>query len=663
MLRKGISIMFLLWVLVLGAETIQIGGGALINQSLPIEAFRSYSYSQQIYLRDQINTAGNISSIAFQYSITGYQNFLLNNVQWKVWLGTTDRDSLAGWIPLDSLSLVYDGTLTADDFSGGLPGQGWLNLNLFTDYFYGGNGNLVVAVDENTYLGSSSADDFFCSQTEHIRGIVFTHTSDNPDPASPPDTSASGFYARNSYPNLKLEITVFSYLPYNPVPADQADGIPIDTGLQWSCDSDTYDLWLGSSPQSLQLAAENLTQTLWHPPDPLQMRETYYWQVVAHTSYQDYPGPLWSFTTAGEGIGPPQNLNAYYITDHVALSWQAPLAGTPTLYRIWRNGVFYDTTVDLSFQDFGVSPGQAYYYYVLAENAMGEVSGPSNTVTVHIPDIIPNLILYQGFEDCPPFCQNIPGWLDLDLDGSPTWQWTGYEFPGEGSPLGWLVFFPSQVSPPLTEANAHAGAGELVSVSSLDPPNADWLISPRVNLGNTPQVTFWARSLSSDYGLERLRLLISTTDTEISSFSSVSTGNWLSVPEEWTQYTYDLSPWQGQSVYLAWNCVSWDALALLLDDISITGEGGYVANSDDLASPLDLRVYPNPSQGSFSLANPGKGRFNLSIYDLRGRKLFSRKDIDSFQSATYGLDLPSGIYLLRVESGTFRRILRLAVVK
>gem|GEM_PF-3649214 len=34
----------------LAAETVQIGSGTLVNQSLPIEPARAYSYSQQVYL-------------------------------------------------------------------------------------------------------------------------------------------------------------------------------------------------------------------------------------------------------------------------------------------------------------------------------------------------------------------------------------------------------------------------------------------------------------------------------------------------------------------------------------------------------------------------------------------------------------------------------------
>ena len=130
-----ISLIFIFIVIfsLLQAEIIQVGNGTLTNQSLPIEAYRSYSYSQQVYPATLINRAGNISSISFQYSIVS-NHFLQNNGEWKVWLGHTPRQTLSTFVPIDSLILVYDGVLNNADFSGSLPGQGWLQINFTTPF-------------------------------------------------------------------------------------------------------------------------------------------------------------------------------------------------------------------------------------------------------------------------------------------------------------------------------------------------------------------------------------------------------------------------------------------------------------------------------------------------------------------------------------------------
>lgn len=663
MRRRGLLFLLLACSLCLNAELIQIGNGTLANQSLPIESFRYYSYSQQLYRADQINTAGLISSIAFQYSVAS-PNFLANNADWKVYLGQSFRNCLENWISSDSLSLVYDGALDIEDFSGGLPGQGWLTISLANPFFFNGAENLLVAVDENSPLGGNSADEFLCSPDSEVRGIVFTSYDVNPDPLEPPSLPAPGFFfARNAYPNLRLEITPFSLPPWHPQPENQAAGVPVSANLQWQSNASAFDLLLGTDPQELQTVAQGLTDTQWTPSQPFQMMSTYYWQIIAYEAEETYPGEVWSFNTAGEGIGPPHNLSAYYITDHVQLYWEAPLQGYPELYRLIRNGVFLAVTESREYQDFEVAPGQIHYYNVLTQNHLGEISGPSNTATVHIPSLIPYLILYQGFEDCEPFSQTVPGWQNTDLDGSTAWDWDGIYVPGLGENLAWLVFNPHQTEPPQTGINCHGGVKMLASMACYPPPNNDWLISPRLQLGSNPALTFWARSHTADYGLERLRVLISGTGVEPGDFVAVNTGNWLLIPAQWTEYCYVLSAWQGQSVYLAFNCVSWDAQALYIDDVQIVGEGGYVPLNEDLALAPGFSVYPNPSGGAFSVANPGKAVFNFVLYDLRGRKLFSANELREFNSAEHPLILPAGIYLLRLDSGGHSQVKRLAIIK
>ncbi len=651
--------LFLLLCLNLGAETVQIGSGTLVNQSLPIEAARVYSYSQQLYLAAEINFTGTVNSLAFQYSVAG-TSFLANNSAWKIWLGLTDQNLLEDWAPVDSLALVYDGVLQAQDFSGTLPGQGWLSVTLDEPFFYPGNRNLLVAVDENTPGSSSTSDEFLCTEADSVRGIVYASMTVNPDPDAPP---ASGFYARTAFANLRLDLTQFSYPPYQPVPADQATGVEATSSLHWQSNSSTFDLYLGTSAQTMQLVGAGLTQTEWHPPEPWQLLETYFWQVAAHHAGLDYPGPVWSFTTIGEGIGAPQNLTGYYSGDHVQLNWQIPLQGTPQLYRIYRNGTFLATSANLGYQDFEVAPGQNHYYQVRAENALGELSLPSNPVTVHIPGAIPDLIMEEGFEACAPFSQVIPAWQNLDLDEAATWTWNNVDFPGEGSALGWLNFFPGQTTPPLTNLAAHSGAAMLASLSALTPPSNDWLISPSLQLGSQPELSFWARSHTADYGLERLKVLISTTDANPGSFLPVHASTWLEVPVDWTLYNYDLAAWQGQNAYLAWQCVSWDAFALYLDDIVVTGEGGHVPLCDELAPAAEFRVFPNPSQGEFSISNPAKTCFDLAIYDLRGRKVFSSKNLWEFRSAEYSLGLASGLYFCRVAANGGSTNLKLLVIR
>ncbi|MDP2173310.1 MAG: choice-of-anchor J domain-containing protein [Candidatus Cloacimonadaceae bacterium] len=640
----------------LGAEIVQIGSGTLINQSLPLEAFNLHSYSQQLYLASEIGSGGMIHSISFQYSIVSTAFFEANR-ELIIWFGHTERSFINSWIPQDSLFIVYNGQLQIADFSSPLPGQGWLTIILPQAFSYDGTRNLIIAVHENSPGSASNADEFYCSGSPLTRGIVW-RGSTNVVPGNIPPT---GVYLRQAFPNLRLNINIVNFTPHQPLPANNAFNVPTDTGFSWQSDCASFDLWFGSHPDSLSCLVQNHQGHSWNLPEPLMLLRNYFWRVVGHAGGESYPSPLWSFTTVGEALGAPQNLSAYYNGSQVRLSWSAPTTGTVVNYRVLRNGVQIGESTSTLYFDAAVTGGNTYIYQVKAVNHLGQVSAPSNTASVTIPSEIPNLILSEGFEQCESFSASIPGWQNLDLDGSLTWQWDNIDFPNEGSTTGWITFSPSQTVPPLTYSPPHGGLQMLMAMSALSPPNNDWLISRRLYLGNNPMLKFWARSYTADFGLERLKVLISTSSPTPQSFSTLNTGVYISVPTQWTEYSFNLSAWQNQSVHLAWQSVSWDAFALFLDDIQITGEGGYVSISDELAPSVLPKIYPNPSRGGFSIKHPQL--FDLAIYDLRGRLIFKSANLMDFNSLEHDMKLSSGIYPVLIRSGNTSAIQKLVILK
>ena len=80
--------------------------------------------------------------------------------------------------------------------------------------------------------------------------------------------------------------------------------------------------------------------------------------------------------------------------------------------------------------------------------------------------------------------------------------------------------------------------------------------------------SFWARSATSSYGLERFRVgVYGNTDGTFASYLAGSATTYVEAPTSWTQYTYDLSAYVGQTIKLAINCVSEDAFAFFIDDV------------------------------------------------------------------------------------------------
>lgn len=77
---------------------------------------------------------------------------------------------------------------------------------------------------------------------------------------------------------------------------------------------------------------------------------------------------------------PARDLTASASHRSVNLHWQAPLGGSPTGYKIYRNDNLLTTVTDLSHTDLAVTNGTTYSYYVKVAYSEGD-SDASNTVT------------------------------------------------------------------------------------------------------------------------------------------------------------------------------------------------------------------------------------------------------------------------------------------
>ncbi|MCP4710338.1 MAG: hypothetical protein GY869_17080, partial [Planctomycetes bacterium] len=64
--------------------------------------------------------------------------------------------------------------------------------------------------------------------------------------------------------------------------------------------------------------------------------------------------------------------------------------------------------------------------------------------------------------------------------------------------------------------------------------------------------------------------------TEPADFTIISDGSYVEAPVEWTEFTYDLSAYDGQDVYVAIECVTEDAFILFIDDFTVNSSGGQV---------------------------------------------------------------------------------------
>ena len=158
----------------------------------PVNNWYNYGYYQYILPMSNYSSAGEISSIAFQYC---YTTAMTSKTNVNIYMGLTSVASFGSttsWIPLSDLTLVYSGPLNCTT-------QGWNTFNLSQSFSYDGTSNLVIAIDDNS--GAYNGQSYTFNYTSGSSGSALYCYSDgtNADPSAPPTGTLS-----TNYPNTKL---------------------------------------------------------------------------------------------------------------------------------------------------------------------------------------------------------------------------------------------------------------------------------------------------------------------------------------------------------------------------------------------------------------------------------------------------------------------------
>lgn len=291
--------------------------------------------------------------------------------------------------------------------------------------------------------------------------------------------------------------------------------------------------------------------------------------------------------------------------------------------------------------------------------------------------------------------ENIGDYILKDLDGFATHTYVNFTWPGAGSPMSFMVFNPFATTPAIS-TTSYSGRRFLTAMASPYGKNNDWLIVP----AGPGELSFMAASLSSS-GLEKIRVLYSTTGSEVSNFSVIE--NQIIVPVEWTPYTFNLP--EG-TTYAAINYVSDDTYFLKLDNLTyekpynhaisynvyldgqlvgaeVEGNSFVLGNLTDgnhtaaveavfetgVSQKIEidilsvgvedvviaqLAVYPNPSQGYFNISS-NENLTRVRLIDIKGSVVYDQSAFGN--NAQIHHALKSGFYLVVIdtEKGSYVR--------
>lgn len=260
---------------------------------------------------------------------------------------------------------------------------------------------------------------------------------------------------------------------------------------------------------------------------------------------------------------------------------------------------------------------------------------------------------------------SIGDWTMRDVDGKNTFSvevgedYTPVTFPGVEGAGSFFVFNPTATSPALYTAGsadngyvAHSGSKYLVSIGATNAAASaeqtnDWMISPRLALGASSNVlTFYSKGLTNDYsGGERYAVYVSTTNTEVASFTKISQGNYIVAPIEWTLNTYNLDAYANQNIYVAIRSLSVDEFIFMVDDFKVTTA---TLSTNDFAS-THFNIYPNPATDVINISSKTGIEVNgVKIIDLNGRIVKTAGNVTSLSVG----DLSVGVYMVQIETNS-----------
>lgn len=181
----------------------------------------------------------------------------------------------------------------------------------------------------------------------------------------------------------------------------------------------------------------------------------------------------------------------------------------------------------------------------------------------------------------------------------------------------------------------------------------DYMISPKFTVisGVSDKLSFYAINQSDSFP-EKVDVLLSETTPTATAFTATIASNVTPNVGVWTKYTYDLTPYVGKEVYIAFHSTTFFQWFIGIDDFEVYGSNLAVSQ----AEKNSVKVFPNPFTDVVKVSDVTQVK-SIVVTDNSGRKLHEFSPNQEINLAS----LKSGLYMITVNkkdgtSVTFKQI-------
>lgn len=191
-------------------------------------------------------------------------------------------------------------------------------------------------------------------------------------------------------------------------PSDGEEDVWKDLELSWEFEcADVYDVYVGKSPEALELVAENITENVFALKD-LELGTTYYWKVVGKNRFGEAESPVVKFTVGNVPavpFNPDPEDGAVDQFNKLVLKWESAKAEAYDIYVGFTEDMLELFQTDLKESAVEITDllfGTTYYWKVVAKNRFGQSEGPVwKFTTGQIPEKPKAIYPENGAQEVP----------------------------------------------------------------------------------------------------------------------------------------------------------------------------------------------------------------------------------------------------------------------